>query len=410
MAKQSKNNYVKWMLAIIVIIAAIMFYQTSQPPEKPIVPEPDYNLEKQGAGVVLDFSDKANKIHAAVDAALANAKLTPKEISDSKREVPRTQVEGTIRWHTRNILLVLPEAVSAEGLEQALIPLVTKDGGKVIGTEPDKYKGTTAVRIDVGIQESLNNEPLTLITDRIYLVKEKSKSTVPPAAKTKSKVESKPGNMAIIIDDFGYTKDPIAAFVNIGRPITFAVLPYRQYSNEAAAQALSAGHLVMLHLPLEPVSAAAQTEPTVITVDMSNQEIKTKVSAAIASLPGIKGVNNHQGSKATADRRVMKNVLEVIKANHLFFIDSRTNSKTVAAEISRQLGLRTGENELFIDNSSDIELIKKQLRQAIKMAQKNGSVTVIGHARPNTVIAVRDMIPEIEAAGIRLVYADQLLN
>ena len=74
------------------------------------------------------------------------------------------------------------------------------------------------------------------------------------------------------------------------------------------------------------------------------------------------------------------------------------------------MGIRTGENELFLDNSSDVDLIKKQLRKAVDMAQKNGSVTVIGHARPNTVIAVREMIQEIENAGIRLVYANQLLN
>jgi len=82
----------------------------------------------------------------------------------------------------------------------------------------------------------------------------------------------------------------------------------------------------------------------------------------------------------------------------------------VGAEVARQLGVRTGENELFLDNSSDIGLIKKQLRKAVDMAHKNGSVTVIGHARPNTVIAVRGMIPEMEAAGIRMVYANQLLN
>ncbi|WP_434133257.1 divergent polysaccharide deacetylase family protein [Sporomusa sphaeroides] len=401
-----KSNHTKWIAALLVILAAVIFYQTGQKPEPSTPPEPEYNLEKQGAGVVLDFSETSAKIHAAVDAALANNKLTPQEIKEAKREVPRTGVEGIIRWHTRNILLELPETVSPETLEQAIKPLAANAGGKVIGTEPDNYNGTAAVRIDVGIKDSLNNEPLTLVTDRLYIVK--AKKAAPP--KPKPKAERKSGSMAIIIDDFGYTREPIAGFANMGRPITFAVLPYRAYSNEAATRALSAGHLVMLHLPLEPLSAAEETEPTVITVAMSDAEIKDKVAKAIAATPGVKGVNNHQGSKATADRRVMKTVLGVIKANNLFFIDSRTSGNTIAAETSRQLGLRTGENELFLDNSSDIELIKEQLRKAVKMAQKNGSVTVIGHARPNTVIAVREMIPEIEAGGIRLVYANELLK
>ena len=403
-----KNNNFKLIAVIVLVLAAVIYYQTGQAPEKSPPPGPAYELEKTGAGVVIDFTATASKIHTAVDSGLANAALTPKEVKEEKREVSRTGVEGLIRWHARSMLLVIPETMSLEGVEQALTPLVLKAGGKVIGNEPDKYNGVPAVRLDVGIKDVLDNEPLTVVTDRLYIIKDKG--TLPPTTPPKSKVTVGAGDMAIVIDDCGYTMEPVAGFADMGRPITFAVLPYRSYSNEAATRALSAGHLVMLHLPMEPMDASASTEPTVITVSMSDDEIKQTVVKALASVPGIKGVNNHQGSRATADRRVMKTVLGVLKSQNLFFIDSRTIGKTVGAEVARQLGLRTGENELFLDNSSDIDLIKKQLRKAVDMAQKNGSVTVIGHARPNTVIAVRDMIPEMEAAGIRLVYADQLLN
>ncbi|QDR81416.1 divergent polysaccharide deacetylase family protein [Sporomusa termitida] len=395
-----KSNHLKWILALAALVIAVIFYQAGSPPA-------GYDLEKTGAGVVLDFTDTANKIHAAVDAGLNSVKVKPERLTEARQEVPRTGVEGLIRWHSRSMLVMVPATMSPAVVEQALTPAAANAGGQVIGTEPDTYNGAPTVRIDVGIKDMLNNEPLTIVTDRIYVAQEQSPV---PQIKPKPEVKSGGGEMAIIIDDFGYIREPIAEYANMGRPITFAVLPYRQYSTEAASAALSAGHLVMLHLPLEPLSATEETEPTVITVNMPAAEIKQTVEQAIASIPGLKGVNNHQGSKATADRQVMKTVLGVIKAHNLFFIDSRTSNKTVAAEVSRQLGLRTGENELFLDNSSDIELIKKQLRTAIAMARRNGSVTVIGHARPNTVIAVREMIPEIEAAGIRLVYADQLIR
>lgn len=401
-----KNNKLKWIAIMVLILAAVIYYQTEQTPEKSSPPG-SYKLEKTGAGVVLDFTTTASKIHTAVDNGLANTAITPKEVKEEKREVPRKGVEGLIRWHTRSMLLVIPETMSLEGVEQALTPLVDKAGGKVIGNEPDKYNGAPAVRLDVGIKDVLNNEPLTLVTDRLYIIKANgTQSSTPP----KSKSAGGAGAMAIVVDDCGYTMEPVASFADMGRPITFAVIPYRSYSNEAAARALSAGHLVMLHLPLEPLDASAASEPTVITVNMSDEEIRQTVVNALAAVPGVQGVNNHQGSRATADRRVMKTVLGVLKAQNLFFIDSRTSSNTVGAEVAKQLGIKTGENELFLDNSSDVELIKKQLRKAVAMAQKNGSVTVIGHARPHTVIAVREMIPEIEAAGIRLVYANQLLN
>lgn len=406
MAKK-KSNW-QWIAAILlIIIAAVIYYQTEKTPEKPSVPKPQYNVEKTGSGVVLDFTETATKIHAAVVDGLANAAITPKDMKEEKREVSRTGVEGTIRWHVRSMLLVIPENMSLESIEKTITPLVNKAGGKIIGNEPDKYNGAAAVRLDIGIKDVLNNEPLTLITDRLYIIREKSAQPVTPA---KPKPGAGAGNMAIVIDDCGYTIGPVAGFADMGRPITFAVLPYREYSNEAASRALSAGHLVILHLPLEPMDASASSEPTVITTNMSEDEIKQTVAKALAAVPGIQGVNNHQGSRATADRRVMKAVLSVVKSQNLFFIDSRTIGKTVAADVSRQLGIRTGENELFLDNSSDVGQIKNQLRKAIDMAQKNGSVVAIGHARPNTVIAVREMIPEIENAGIRLVYANQLLN
>jgi len=404
-----KTNTFRWLLAFVAVLAAVIYYQAGRPQDKlPSPAVPGYDIEKTGAGVVLDFTETSVKIHAAVDSVLKNEKLTVKETKETKREVARTEVEGMIRWHARSLLVTLPDNISADMLDKALISLVTQAGGKVIGSEPDNYNGSTVVRIDVGIKDTLNSQPLTMVTDRIYLAKDAVKTKEALPVKPKSAVRQ--GDMAIIIDDFGTTREPIADYIAMGRPLTFAVLPYLPYSHEAAAAAISAGHLVMLHLPLEPLSATAEVEPTVIRVEMSDQEIRQIVTKAIAAIPGLKGVNNHQGSKATADRRVMNSVLGVVKAHNLFFVDSRTNSKSVATEVSRIMGIRTGENELFLDNSPDVDLIKKQLRKAIAMAQRNGSVTVIGHARPDTVTAVRQMIPEIEAAGIRLVYANQLLR
>ncbi|WP_371381128.1 divergent polysaccharide deacetylase family protein [Sporomusa aerivorans] len=397
-----KTGSLKWWLLLgIAIIGLIYYYNGKSPGKAKPAPEPGYNLEKTGAGVVADYSQASLKIHNAVDAVLANAKLAVKEPKESKREVPRKEVEGLIRWHSRQMLIELPDVMSPQSLEKMLIQAEVK----LLGTEPDTYAGQSVVRFDIGLQEKLGGEPLTLVTDRLYIaVKGK------PAEKRKSKGEGSRGEMAIVIDDFGYNREPIAGFAEMGRPITFAVLPYRTYSNEAAAKALSAGHLVMLHLPLEPLSASEGVEPTVITTGMSDEEIRQTVTNAIAAVPGVKGVNNHQGSKATADRRVMKTVLGVIKSQSLFFIDSRTSSQSVAAETARQMGIRTGENELFLDNSPDIGLIKNQLRKAVDLAGRYGSVIVIGHSRPNTVVAVREMIPEIEAAGIRLVYANQLVK
>jgi polysaccharide deacetylase 2 family uncharacterized protein YibQ len=166
--------------------------------------------------------------------------------------------------------------------------------------------------------------------------------------------------MAIIIDDFGYNNEPIAAFADLNRPVTFSVLPNRPYTAAAASRALSAGKQVMVHLPMEPLNQSEQHEPQVITTDLTDSQVQEITTQAIALVPGAIGINNHQGSRATADQRVMRDVLAVVKSNNLFFIDSRTHSASRAYALAKQSGIKTRENELFIDNSADVYAIKHQ--------------------------------------------------
>ncbi|BBB92367.1 MAG TPA: divergent polysaccharide deacetylase family protein [Methylomusa anaerophila] len=404
------NNKVKWILVAGIILIAILHYLLPKAPDRTPVSQPVPNIEKTGAGIIVDFTEEANRIHGAVDTALAQEKITPKDIREANREVARTTVEGKIRWHSRQILLSFPADgnESIDILEQSVRKLIKDAGGQVLGTEPDNYQGLPAVRWDIGIKDKLDNDPLTIVTDRLYIAREKAAAA--PVDRPKAKVEGKRGDLAIIIDDFGYTREPIAAFAEMDRPITFSVLPNQIFSNEAASKALASGHLVMLHLPLEPSSPTEKQEPATITANMSDDQIRRTVDRAVAAVPGVKGVNNHQGSKATADKRVMKTVMEVLKSHSLFFIDSRTGSHTIAAATAHDAGLKIGENELFLDNSSDVTYIKNQLRTAGNIAVRNGSAIVIGHARMNTAVAIREMIPELEAEGVRLVYASQLLE
>ncbi len=396
------------LLLLLLVLGAVLYYMNNDTPEKkpretvaPPSQQQLYTVEKTGAGSVADYTATAQRVHAAVDSGLAGAKLAARNVQEGRREVPRTAVEGAIRWHARQLLV--SGDVQADAVKQALAPRLQGSGGVVLATEADTYQGQSTTRIDVGIRDTLAGDPLTIVTDRIFVPLPRKPDA--PAPKL-----SGSGRLALIIDDFGYSPDTIAAYAAMPVPITFSVLPYRPYSNEAAAKALSSGHQVMLHLPMEPLSAAEQSEASTITVAMSDQEIRDMTAKAIKAVPGLIGVNNHQGSRATADSRVMRATLAVIKANNLFFVDSRTNGHSVAAETSRQMGLRTGSNDIFLDGQSDIAYIKGQLWAAARMAARNGSAIAIGHARPNTVVALREAIPEVEAAGIKFIFASQLVK
>ncbi|MDT8900218.1 divergent polysaccharide deacetylase family protein [Anaeroselena agilis] len=399
-----KSSKTRLVLLLLVLGALILYLNVPDKKAKETVVPKDklYTIEKTGAGAVADYSATAQRIHSAVDKGLAGAKLDSRKVQEERREAPRTAVEGKIRWHARQ--LALPADSQPDAVKRALSGQLVNTGGEVLATEQDKYEGQAATRVDVGIRDTLGGDPLTLITDRIFIpLPQKPERPTPP----------KPtghGNLAIIIDDFGYSGEMVAAFAAMPRPVTFSVLPYRPHSGEAASRALSAGHEVMLHLPMEPMAASEQSEASTIKVTMSDQEIRDITAKALKAVPGIIGVNNHQGSRATSDRRVMNAVLGVLKANNLFFVDSRTSAQSIAYDAARRAGLRSGMNEVFLDGRNEGDYIKGQLRTAARLAVREGSAIAIGHARPATAVALREMIPELEATGVKLVYASQLVR
>ncbi len=400
-----KSSKTRLVLLLMVLGALILYLNVPDKKVKETVAPKEelYTIEKTGAGAVADYSATAQRIHAAVDNGLAGAKLDSRKVQEGRRESPRTAVEGTIRWHARQLLLAADS--KPDNVKQALAAQLLNTGGEVLATEPDKYEGQAATRVDVGIRDTLGGDPLTLITDRIFIPLPRKPDQPPPPPKPAGH-----GNLALLIDDFGYSAETISSFAAMPRPVTFAVLPYRPHSGEAASRALSAGHQVMLHLPMEPLAASEQSEASTIMVAMSDQEIRDMTAKAVKAVPGIIGVNNHQGSRATADRRVMKAVLGVLKANNLFFVDSRTSGQSIAFDAARQAGVRTGSNEVFLDGRNEVEYIKGQLRTAARLAIRDGNAIAIGHARPATAIAVREMIPELEAAGVKFVFVSQLVR
>ncbi len=217
------------------------------------------------------------------------------------------------------------------------------------------------------------------------------------------------GRLAIVIDDCGYELGPVRTLTSLPLKMTFAVIPFKPNSASALSIIRNSGHTAMLHLPMEPVSGGS-SETRFVGVGQTKAQIASFVQEAINSLPGIAGVNNHQGSKATAHGPTIRAALSVIGENGLFFIDSRTNSATVAEKEAGSLGIPTGHNSLFLDNSSDIGAIEEKIAQAVKLADRYGSVIVICHARPNTAEAWKRSYRAVLQSGITLVPAASLLQ
>lgn len=216
--------------------------------------------------------------------------------------------------------------------------------------------------------------------------------------------------LALIVDDCGQWVATERAFIALDVPLTLSVLPDVPYTTTIAREASDAGKGVMLHLPMETVSGL-NPGPGKVTTEMSDAQIVAQVQDDLAQVPPAGGVNNHEGSKGSADERVMRDVIGVLaKHGNLFFIDSRTSAESVGESTARSEGVPTAARDVFLDNQASVDYTERQLEEAAAIAQRNGSAIAIGHPRPTTLAAVKAMIPRLQAAGVQFVLARDLVS
>ena len=216
--------------------------------------------------------------------------------------------------------------------------------------------------------------------------------------------------VAIIFDDAGYGLKAAREIESIGRPVTISVLPHLPYSSLIAEEAPGRGVQVILHLPMEPDNDTIQLGEGGIKVAMSAEDIRLTVAADLTSVPNAVGANNHMGSLGTSDARVMRAVLEEMRARHLFFVDSVTSPHSVAAQVAREMGVPTAARAVFLDNQDDEEYVRGQFRTLMTIAQTRGRAVAIGHVGKVTARILVSLLPEFDEAGIQLVRISDLVR
>jgi uncharacterized protein len=216
--------------------------------------------------------------------------------------------------------------------------------------------------------------------------------------------------LAIILDDVAGDAGAADRIFALHYPLTLSVLPNHAQSAEIAKEAHRRGYQVMLHLPME--SLANETpEAQELRPGMSQSEISGKLDEMLRTVPYAAGVNNHQGSRATSDAQLMSELMPLLRAHRLFFIDSRTTAATVAYDAAQSAGVHcASRNVPFLDDVQDVGAVRHQLELAVKDAREKGQAIAIGHPHPATLRALEEFLPEAESHGVRLVHASDLVH
>ena len=252
---------------------------------------------------------------------------------------------------------------------------------------------------------------IALLAIVILLIPERSESaesSVATETGTEEQIEPTPPlevdkpqwRLYFIIDDVGNNLSQLEPFLELPFPLTFAIMPKRPFTAESAERISKLGFNIILHQPMEPVGDANPGEGAIFT-DMDAERIREILDENLASLPDAIGVNNHMGSRATADPGVMSTILEYLAQKELFFVDSVTTEHVVGRDIAVKLQVDyTKRNTLFLDNQDDEEKIRELIISGTEVAKRDGNAVLIGHVQtPSLASILADMYDELSEQG-----------
>lgn len=214
--------------------------------------------------------------------------------------------------------------------------------------------------------------------------------------------------LAIIIDDIGYNLPLGKRTADLRGAFTLAVLPFTPHGIELAERAHRNGKEIMLHAPMSnhhqyPLGRGG------LESGMQRAEFLAVLRQNLASVPHIKGVNNHMGSRLTEQAEPMRWLMDELQQRQLYFVDSRTSAQTRALDMAQAIRLPSRKRDVFLDDEQTPANIKYQLLRALKQAQQQGSAIAIGHPYPATLAQLEQLQPLLDQHQVQLVSVSQLM-
>lgn len=273
----------------------------------------------------------------------------------------------------------VPVYIPVPSLHLEIQNAIRKADAKIIGAMSDPITGH--VSLDIGWQDSCFLQIVLAQTEASW---------------------SEQGNIGLIIDDFGHQWNSVVqSFLDFGNLITISVIPGEKYSEKIALEGAKKGCEVILHLPMEPISANYKMNEYIVLYKMGRHKIRDVIQRSLKSVPGVVGVNNHMGSRVTSDRETIIHVMEELKVRSLYFIDSRTIAESVAFDVARDMGVPCDKRDVFFDLKLNPQSIRSNLSKLASKAKANGNAIGIGHCHEMTLQVLQEEIEHYQKKGYR---------
>lgn len=248
----------------------------------------------------------------------------------------------------------------------------------------EKQKEIEKSKIEEKVEIKQAKEPSKEIEDEI--IEEKTKIEKPAIKEKKELITKKDSykydlktkpKLVIIIDDV-VSKTQKDKILNIGYPITMAFLPPNGVQKESAIIAQNLPFHI-IHFPMQASKNFKNIEVNTLNISDSYETIEARVKKLRDLYPNTTYTNNHTGSVFTENYEAMDKLFRALKKYNFIFVDSKTTPNSVAKELSIKYQMPYIVRDTFLDNDRSFTAIQNQLKDAIRVAKKQGFAIAIGH-------------------------------
>jgi len=255
--------------------------------------------------------------------------------------------------------------------------------------------------LDLGLVENSQYGPLPVVSRD-----GRRPAEVYSSATAASKSEALP-RIAIVIGGMGLsTTATETAIDTLPREVTRAFAPYGAEVDRLASRARQSGHELALQMPLEPYDYPDNDPgPHTLLTGLSTDQNRDRLHWVMSRFTGYVGVLNYMGARFTASDESLRPILGELRDRGLIYLDDGSSPRSLAGNISSEVGLPFAQANLVIDAVPSQEEIESQLSRLVEIAKLRGIAIGVGSGLPITIHAVDEWADRLKDEGVLLVPA-----
>lgn len=196
----------------------------------------------------------------------------------------------------------------------------------------------------------------------------------------------------------------LKAIQTLPEEITLGFAPYGKALETHVQEARSAGHEILLQVPMESfVDSAPNSAPDTLLTTEDEATNLAHLRSLMGRMTGYIGVMNYQGGRFTADAAALGPVLREVSARGLLMLDDGSSPRSLIGALAMRMGLSALRGNIMIDGQPQKDAINQELAKLEAQALSHGAAIGIANGYPVAIDIIADWARGLQARGIALV-------